>query len=223
MAYEMLLGAAVQHMNCALLYVLLITQCTNNMVDNADYICAVYADRLYMCFMHGLWFSICGCHNGQGQHHTWWGSVGILQGNHVVACRGVVPVGVWVRNVFVVELIWGCCSPALHVSIWQAPVGELDEAHDVTAFLALRSGHLMSWAVQLHASRVDWLFFVMLSAAVMPYFWSCTNTLVNLTNHHMQAAGLLSLEPQCMVGQTDNLLISISSVAFVQHQLLVLT
>lgn len=92
------------------------------------------------------------------EHHTWWDTVGILQRNQIVAGRNVIPVGVWVRNVLVVELMWGCCSSTLHVIIWQASVGELDEAHDATAFVALRSGHFRSQAVHFHGSRDDWLF-----------------------------------------------------------------
>ena len=29
--------------------------------------------------------------------------------------RGVIPVGVRVSNVLIIELVWGCCSSTLHV------------------------------------------------------------------------------------------------------------
>lgn len=72
------------------------------------------------------------------------------------------------RNVLVVELMWGCCSSTLHVIIYRpASVGKLNEAHDATAS-EVWSRQEPSCALSCIERGLAAL--LTLSVAVMPYF-----------------------------------------------------
>ena len=105
--------------------------------------------------------------------------------------RGVIPVGVWVSKVLVVELIWGCCSAALHGSTVQ---------HEHSAFLGGEPIQFYNIVVLAHAIQMEYCT-TQLEAGGIRSFW-CGSCHQGWIAHHVNSVRVLFMAASTQVTKT---------------------